>query len=87
MGAKEDIIREIRDARGSIPEGADTTLIAYPVGTYPGIQLADVVGSLNTNGESAAFILAQIRSILQSQQESSGNQLEALGLIASLLMP
>lgn len=85
MGAREDIIREIRDTRGSIPEGAPTDLETYPVGTYPGIQIADVVGSLNTNGRSAASILASVESILQAQGEGEGGQLEALLQIVALL--
>lgn len=85
MDARADIIEEIRHARGSIPAGAALDLETYPVGTFPGIQLADIVGSLNTNGESAAFILAEIRTILQAQGTGEQGQLDALLQIVALL--
>lgn len=85
MGAREDIIREIRSARGSIPPGEPTDLETYPVGSYPGVALADIVGSLNTNGRSAALILSSIETILQTQAEGEGGQLDALLQIVALL--
>lgn len=85
MDAKEDIIREIRHARGSIPVGAETTLEAFPVGQFPGIQLADIVGSLNTNGRSAAAILDSIETILETQSAGETGQLDALLQIVALL--
>lgn len=69
MPCGEDIIREIRAARGTIDPGVPTDLTSFPVGTYPGVRTADVFGSLNTNGESAAFILSQIRDALRTEQD------------------
>lgn len=85
MSCRDDIIQEIRHLRGSVPPNVPTDLQAYPVGTYPGIQIADVVGSLNTNGESAARILADIRGILQTQGAGEQGQLDALLQIVALL--
>jgi hypothetical protein len=85
MDVKEEIIQEIRHTRGVIGAPVPLDTETYPVGTYPGIQLADVVGSLNTNGESAAFILGEIRGILLSQGQDEGDQLEALLQIVALL--
>lgn len=85
MPCKDDIIREIREARGSIPPGEPTDLDTYPVGSYPGVRLADVVGSLNTNGRSAALILASIETLLQAQGQGDADQLELLGKLVILL--
>lgn len=85
MPCSEDLIKEIRSARGAIPENTNYGTEAYPPGLYPGIQLADVVGSLNTNGRSAALILASIETLLQNQEVSEDGQLEALARIVFLL--
>lgn len=85
MDAKEDIIREIRGVRGSFG-GADTTLEAFPVGTYPGVQLRDVVVSLYSDESvNVANLLTEIRNILQTQGQGDEGQLDALLQIVALL--
>lgn len=85
MGCSENIIREIRDARGSTPPGAPTDLESYPVGTFPGGSLATVERLLYNTPDTAAELLTQIRDILVQQQQTDGESLEALGQIVLLL--
>lgn len=85
MGAREDIIREIRGVRGTEPFTTDTSLESYPVGDYPGAQLADLLRQQEVDGESTAQILVSIRQLIQEQGTDSEELLELLGQIALLL--
>lgn len=85
MDVKEDIIREVRDLRGSYTTN-DTTLAAWPVGTYPGLQLKDLNNSLyNTDGKGVGVLLGEIRDVLLSQGAGEQSELDALLQIVALL--
>ena len=92
MGAKEDIIQEIRDTRGPLNGTDPTDLVSFPVGTFPGFDLASIAIQLNTEGQNVAQLqaaagvkLEEIRVLLEAQAESEGGQLEALLNIVGLL--
>lgn len=92
MPCGEDIIREIREARGPLNPGTGSTLEEYPVGDYPGFTLGDVARRLSTGGISVAELqetanarLTEIRDILQAQAAGEGSQLDALLQIVALL--
>lgn len=92
MPCGEDIIREVREARGPLIPGTDSTLDAYPVGDYPGYTLGDVSRRLGNGGPSinerlqeANVTLAQIRDNLAAQGQLDDDILAELVKIAALL--
>lgn len=92
MGAKEDIIQEIRDTRGALNGTDPSDLLSFPVGTFPGWNLGHIGAQLNTGGQNIAELeaaaglkLEEIRTLLEAQQTTEGGQLEALLQMVALL--
>lgn len=85
MGATDRIVSEIRAMR----DGADTPLAAQDPTVNPYtldlFSLRSIAGRLSTDGKSAAFILEEIRTILEAQGVGEDGQLEALLQIVALL--
>lgn len=75
MPCSDDIIREIREARGPLTSGTGSGLDEYPVGDYPGYTIGDVARKLVVGGrsvaelqESANALLTQIRDGLYTDE-------------------
>lgn len=85
MGAKEDLIREIRGTRDDLP----TDLVSYPVGTYPGVNQAAILGALGGPFANLDAQLTVIRDTLIEIRDQGGvaseGQLDALLQIVALL--
>lgn len=92
MPCSEDIIREIRELRGSYSTD-DTTLATWPVGDFPGLSLEDLSNlqygddgsTVGQNSKEARVLLGEIKTILETQGAGEEGQLEALLQIVALL--
>lgn len=86
MGGVDRIVSEIRALR----QGDNTPIIAQDPLLDPYtlnlIAVEDIVGSLNTNNDSAAFILSQIRTLLQASAENDAIDSETLAQIAAIIV-
>lgn len=85
MPCGEDIIRELRAMR----DGPDTPLAAQDPSTDPFtldlFSLRSIAGRLSTDGESAAFILADIRDALKSEEDGE-TMIAVLRAIAAIVV-
>ena len=92
MPCGEDIIREIREARGPLTADTGSGLEEWPVGEYPGYTLGSVAGRIgpagtNLHGQlvTANQLLTQIRDAIQADSGDGEALLEQLQIIAALL--
>lgn len=92
MDAREDLIQEIRGTRG--PGPFDTT--TYPVGTFPGTNMSDILGALGGPFANLDVQLTVIRGLSEEMRDlltqirdqggtASEGQLDALLQIVALL--
>lgn len=87
MGAKEDLIREIRGARGNkFSTVYDTTLAAYPVGSYPGASLNDVLVAIKETPESDSVNeqLTLVVNLLTEIRDGGGTAEDFEGILTLL---
>lgn len=85
MDATDRIVMEIRALRDGVNtplEAQDPLLNPFNLELF---TLREIAGRLSTNGKSNAFILEEIRTILEAQGAGEDGQLEALLQIVALL--
>lgn len=92
MGAKEELIIEVRDTRSPGPHDLTT----WPVGTFPGTRLEDILGALGGPFANLDAQLTVIRGLSEEMRDlltqirdqggtASEGQLDALLQIVALL--
>ena len=85
MDATDRIVSEIRATRMGTDTPVEMRNPAIDPFTIDLISLNDIVGSLNTNGKSAAFILEEVRAILEATAAGDEESLGALLRIAAVI--
>lgn len=92
MPCGEDIIREVREARGPLTPGTGSTLAEFPVGEYPGYTLGSVAVRIAPAGQNLGekidlsnVTLAELRDAILAQGGTNADILTQLLQIVGLL--